>query len=132
MSCDAEEYQAEQVEQRRAIDTYITEQTGAAPLHDMGITGQGITVAVVDSGISYGGRAGRFLRFDKDGEKRVLAAYNAISDKLNNRKNVDQNGHGSHVAGVAVSSVKADGKYNGVAPDANLVSILISLATART
>ena len=35
----------------------------------------------------------------------------------------DGNGHGTHLASVAVSSRRADGRFNGIAPDAGLVVV---------
>lgn len=108
-----------------STSTHITRQTGADLLHQNGITGQGITVAFIDSGISVRTKRGRFLRLDSQGDQRILAQYNATTgDLFATNENTDDHGHGSHIAGIAVSSVQDEqNDYNGIAPDANLVSV---------
>jgi serine protease AprX len=53
----------------------------------------------------------------------VLAQYNAITNKTFGV--TDDNGHGSHINSLILSSYRAAGAglWNGIAPDANLVSI---------
>ena len=46
-------------------------------LHDEGVTGAGITVAFIDSGLN---NASPALNYTADGSWRTLAAYNAIDD----------------------------------------------------
>ncbi len=73
---------------------------------EVGLKGQGIKVAVVDTGID---------PTHPDFEGRIVATKSFIGgDK-------DDNGHGTHVAGtIAGSGVKSNGKYVGVAPEAML------------
>ncbi|WP_281561234.1 S8 family serine peptidase [Thalassomonas sp. RHCl1] len=108
-----------------STSTHIARQTGADQLHQLGITGQGVTIAFIDSGISVKTKKGRFLRLDSQGQERILAQYNAETGNMYFvHKNSDDHGHGSHVAGIALSSVlDENGEYNGMAPDANLVSV---------
>lgn len=78
-------------------------------VHNMGITGKGIGIAILDTGIS-----------------NHVDIYNNIvcfKDYVNNYKNVyDDSGHGSHVAGIiAGSGEKSYGKYKGAAPDSSVV-----------
>jgi len=76
------------------------------------ITGKNVKVAIIDTGIDYmhpdlGGGFGQ--------------GYKIISgwDFYNNDSNpMDDNGHGTHVAGI----VAANGSIKGVAPDANLLA----------
>lgn len=106
------------------IDNYITRQIDAQKLHDMGITGRGVTVAVVDSGANLGGSTGRFLFRGTSNQARIPVKYNAITKRINYRWNDDQNGHGTHVSNIIASSVLADnGNYNGIAPDVNLLPV---------
>ena len=110
---------------------------GADLLHAKGITGLGVGIAVLDSG-AYG-----HVAFNKDtrGWPRLVAQYNAISATLEVSNPVseilrktdgtgtltdDYNGHGTHVASIALSSVNLDRRkprYEGVAPDAYLISV---------
>ena len=83
---------------------------------NMGITGKGVTVAVIDTGIvphpDLGDRLIEFKDFcgGKDG---VENAY-------------DDNGHGSHCAGlIAGNGSKAGGKFKGPAYEANVVGVKV-------
>jgi serine protease AprX len=88
-----------------------------------GYTGAGVTVAVLDTGI-----AGAMPDFKKpDGTSRVIES---VVTNPNATTAGDTYGHGTHVAGIIAgnswgrdSKDVAYGKYLGIAPDANLVSI---------
>ena len=87
---------------------------GATKLHKRGITGKGVTIAVIDTGIS------PHRDFTKP-RYRIKAFKDFVEDR-----NVpyDDNGHGTFVAGVAAGNgYSSNGKYRGVAPDAQLVII---------
>ena len=121
--------------------TTYTRHIGADQLHNEGITGDDITIAVIDTG--YWSHPGLDYPTDTSslalglgglqtlialGQNRVVAHYDAIQDQLvtpvNPGFNSDAHGHGAHVTSVALNSqVGADGAYNGIAPDANLVAI---------
>jgi serine protease AprX len=80
------------------------------------LQGQGITIAVVDSGIA------RHPDLDEDGDHwrpdRVIARSNGPGDFL---------GHGTHVAGIiAGNGWQSDGAYIGVAPRADLASVRVN------
>lgn len=108
-----------------SINNYIAEQTGADKLHDMNITGAGITVAVVDSGSNLWGTIGRYLFRNTENRQRVTVKYDAFRGRETYYYNDDQNGHGTHVQGLIGSSLMdvESGKYNGIAPDAYLLSV---------
>jgi serine protease AprX len=90
-------------------DNTFLETTYAYKLHYQGITGQGITVAVIDSGIG--------MHDDLDGRIIVAPEYGTG----------DLYGHGTHVAGIIGGSGSAEGGlFRGVAPGANLISLGIS------
>jgi serine protease AprX len=63
------------------------------------------------------------------GDHRVLAQYDAIVDRENASApkrlwDNDSNGHGTHVVSVTMSArASCRGKFNGIAPGADLVSI---------
>jgi subtilisin family serine protease len=87
----------------------------------LGITGRGVTVAVIDSGIDYqhpdlGGCFGPHCRVSK-GWDFVGDAFDANADDPVIAPDPDPldtcNGHGTHVAGI----VGANGAIKGVAPD---------------
>jgi serine protease AprX len=81
-----------------------------------GRTGQGVTVAVLDSGITP----------DADlvqPTNRILASVN-FADSLGSMK--DPGGHGTHVAGtIAGNGSRSNGAYVGIAPGANLVDVRV-------
>lgn len=89
------------------------------------IGGQGIGVAVVDSGIN-----GSLPDFSSGpaSSSRVVAQvnYSSTSSTL-----ADLYGHGTHVAGIIAGNSwytgpATQGKYMGIAPQANLVSVRVS------
>jgi serine protease AprX len=87
--------------------------------------GRGVGVAVVDTGI-----AGDLPDFMTNGQSRVIAS--AVTNPCAKNAN-DQVGHGTHVAGlIAGNSLnypaykKLAGRYMGVAPRANLISVKVS------
>ncbi|MDO6694052.1 S8 family peptidase [Aliiglaciecola sp. 3_MG-2023] len=107
-----------------AIDNNIATQTQADLLHEKGITGKGVTVAVLDSGTLMGGEQGKYLLQNQYERSRAFYKYDAIKSKKTRALNDDQNGHGSHVTGIIASSLKTDeGKFNGIAPDVYLLSV---------
>ena len=80
-----------------------------------GIAGNGVTVAVLDSGVA----ADPDLTVPAN---RVLASVN-FADQATAR---DPGGHGTHVAGViAGNGTRSDGQFLGVAPQANIVDVRV-------
>lgn len=75
---------------------------------NMGFTGRGVGIAVLDTGVS-----------------RHPDLYNNLAgfyDVINNKRDIyDDNGHGTHIAGIiAGNGIKSNGKYRGVAPNAKI------------
>lgn len=82
---------------------------------DLGITGKGIVIAIIDTGIDYyhpdlGGGLGP--------GKKVIGGYDFVNNDFDP---YDDNGHGTHVAGIAA----ANGSIKGVAPDAQLMGFKV-------
>ncbi|MCU1489679.1 MAG: peptidase and in kexin sedolisin, partial [Acidimicrobiaceae bacterium] len=95
--------------------------TGADQLWSQGDTGQGVTVAVIDSGINAAlpDLAGRVV----DGVDLTGA----------NSPYTDEYGHGTFVAGlIAGNGASTLGQYTGEAPGANLVSVKVAGADGST
>ena len=86
--------------------------------HQNGYYGEDVCVAILDTGISL---HGDFL--DNGENKRILA----FKDILNNRTEIyDDNGHGTHVAGiVGGSGALSKGRYCGVAPRCKFVIVKV-------
>lgn len=89
---------------------------GAAAARKRGVTGKGVTIAIVDTGIA--------------AHPDVTKPVNRIAgfkDFVNGRsKPYDDNGHGTHVAGDAAGNGYASrGTYRGIAPQAKLVGVKV-------
>ncbi|MGP9601559.1 S8 family serine peptidase [Brachybacterium sp. AOP42-E1-35] len=113
-------------------DVYGNAMTGVDQVQQVdGLTGEGVTVAVIDSGIDYnhpdfGGSGTNDQTADFPGE-RVVGGYDFVGDDYDSQTGVpvapdeypdDCGGHGSHVAGI----IGADGEVLGVAPKVDLLS----------
>ncbi|MEP7026823.1 MAG: S8 family serine peptidase, partial [Actinomycetota bacterium] len=96
------------------------QQTGAIRLAATGDTGQGVTVAVVDTGIAQlPDFAGRLV-----GGVDLTSEGNPYQDSY---------GHGTFVAGlIAGNGASSNGQYSGEAPRAKLVSIKVAGADGTT
>ena len=110
------------------LDTTFNQTLGAPALWHFGagLTGKGIGVAVIDTGID-----GNLPDFrGSSGKSRVIATAVTNPDA---QTVMDTYGHGTHVAGIIAGnsnyrsfSDPLRGKFAGVAPDANLVSVKVS------
>ncbi len=100
-----------------AGSTHYPTLIGADRLHAEGVTGYGVTVAVVDSGLW----PDSDVLLDSGGRSRLLASYDVLGGQTGTVR--DGYGHGTHVSGVAVSRRQGQGKFDGIAPDADLVSV---------
>jgi hypothetical protein len=95
-------------------DTYVPSLVGADLLHQEGVTGEGVSIAVVDTGLNATSGWG-------ESAYQTVARYNVFNGEASGG---DGSGHGSHVSSVAAShGVTAEGDYNGIAPGAGLVGV---------
>ncbi len=96
------------------------QQTGATQLFASGDTGQGVTVAVLDTGIDdLPDFAGRLI-----GGVDLSGGNNPFQDSY---------GHGTFVAGlIAGDGASSGGQYEGEAPGADLVSVKVAGASGVT
>lgn len=89
------------------------------------LTGAGVGVAVVDTGI----RAELPDWRSASGTSRVVAA---VEFSTTSASPSDYNGHGTHVAGIIggnswySANLAVRGKYIGIAPEANLISVKVA------
>jgi len=82
--------------------------------NNKGYTGKGITIAFLDTGIAP-------LDDFVYPSNRIIAFKDFISNKT---EPYDDNGHGTHVTGIcAGNGIMSDGKYKGIAPNANIISL---------
>lgn len=105
-------------------DTYFPSVAGASALHQLGITGQGVTVAVLDSGLWEHAS----LSHNTQGRYRVTGRYDAIAN-IAGREVFDESGHGTHMTSVLANSGpvtqggEKTGSFMGIAPDADIVAV---------
>jgi hypothetical protein len=91
---------------RTTLDTSVA-RIGAPAAHRAGWTGSGVTVAVLDTGY--------------DADHADLAGVVTRSRDFTDSGVVDRHGHGTHVVSIlAGSGAASQGRYRGVAPDADL------------
>ena len=95
---------------RRSLKTVYPFAAGAPDAWAAGATGDDVTVAVIDSGISD--------HEDFQGRIRGRFDMSSVSDGVR-----DDNGHGTYIAGI----IGARGKdYTGMAPESRLLSLRVS------
>lgn len=84
--------------------------------HQQGICGEGVGVAVLDTGVS--------IHPDLvSGKNRIVAFYDVINGR---RHPYDDNGHGTHVSGIiGGNGCESGGRYVGVAPKCNIIGVKV-------
>ncbi len=80
---------------------------------DMGATGLGVTIAIIDTGVALN---------HPDLKNNLVPGYNAISGSEAPGENQDNNGHGTHVSGIA-AAVRNEVGIVGVAYKAKIMPI---------
>ncbi|WP_324717182.1 S8 family peptidase [Carboxydochorda subterranea] len=97
----------------RALLDVAAPTIGVPAAWEQGLTGRGITIGVLDTGI--------YPHPDLEG--RIVAFQDFVGGR---GAPYDDNGHGTHVAGIlAASGVTSSGRYRGIAPEAGLVGIKV-------
>jgi serine protease AprX len=98
---------------------------GVQPLWKFGVTGTGVGVAVIDTGID--GSLSDFASADGNHSRVIVSAVDNTHATTAN----DSYGHGTDVAGIIAGngnnrSDALHGQYVGMAPNANLISIKVA------
>lgn len=95
------------------LETAFPHEVGAVDLWRDGVTGDGVTVAIVDTGVAE----------VPDLADRVVATANFTSEQTH----ADTYGHGTFQAGlIAGTGASSGGRYVGVAPEADLLSVKVA------
>ncbi len=123
----------------RAIKARESEEYSPLTVGDLGFTGEGISIAILDTGVDDGGMfpgqhhdslddlddnpstndPKRIAGVDFTQEESILNPRDGTADPD------DTNGHGTHCAGIAMGTGGSDGTYMGMAPQARLVDVRI-------
>lgn len=93
-------------------NTWGVTNTGAKTVYTAGVTGNGVKVAVLDTGIDYN---------HTDLNANYAGGYNFITGTTNT---LDDNGHGTHVAGI-ISALNNGAGVVGMAPEAKIYALKI-------
>ncbi|MFC4770300.1 S8 family peptidase [Effusibacillus consociatus] len=115
--CDSEAVKGIYLDREvHAVLDSATPSIGSSAAQQSGLTGKGVTIGVIDTGI--------YPHPDLTQPRNRIIAF---KDFVNNRTEpYDDNGHGTHVAGDAAGNgLKSQGKYRGSAPEADLVGVKV-------
>lgn len=83
---------------------------------ELGYTGRGIVIAVLDTGVD---------DRHESLETKYVAGYDCSLRVPREMNPDDEDGHGTHVAGIAMGTGGEEGKYRGIAPNADLVDVKV-------
>ena len=94
-------------------------------VNSLGVTGRGVTVAIVDTGITeVADLSGRVVPIQNGG---VLGGTSPCKNFSGESTCDDSYGHGTFIAGIiAGNGAASNGKWKGVAPQANVLSVKIA------
>ena len=103
----------------------LVRQFEAEPMAALGHTGQGIDVALIDTGVA------PVPGLDAPG--KVLFGPDLSNEgELQNLATLDTYGHGTHLAGIIAGNDGVEGGFKGMAPDSRIVSVKVAGATGET
>ncbi|RME45262.1 MAG: hypothetical protein D6791_11205 [Chloroflexi bacterium] len=98
---------------------YFLDTIAASDVWSHGYEGQGIRVAVVDSGVQTNNDD-----FYEDGQSRVVSQVNLNPDYYDAQ---DRYGHGTYIAGaIGSNGQRSSGLYQGVAPEVEFINVRVS------
>ena len=94
-------------------DSWGAKDIGTEPVHSLNHTGKGIKIGLLDTGIDYT-------------HPELATNYKGGYDFVNNDNSpMDDNGHGTHVAGIIAAAKDGKGVV-GIAPDAEIYALKVS------
>ncbi len=104
-------------------DTHVASHVRADVAHRLGITGKGVTVAIIDSGLA----SFKAIEKNTNSKARNIHTYNVLDASTNV---ADEYGHGTHLSSIITNSSIAafDSNspiqgFNGIAPDVDLLAV---------
>jgi minor extracellular serine protease Vpr len=109
---------SQKIGQEPTLETLLdksTKHVGVPYPHNLGFMGDGIKVAVIDTGIDY--NHPDLFGFGPNG--KIIGGYDFID---NDDSPLDTNGHGTEVAGI----IAADGSLKGIAPHTKILAYRVS------
>jgi subtilisin family serine protease len=89
--------------------------------------GEGVVVAVIDTGVAYADR-GRFRRVEDLSDDGFVTGYDFIKDS---NQPSDDHGHGTHVAGTIAQATNNGLGVAGIAPKAKIMPLKVLSRTGR-
>ncbi len=139
------EKELEKIEKNKNIKSIIKDNVGSISLsksvplikadvvqgikiNGINLTGKGVSVCIIDTGIAY--NHSDFGGFNSFPNAKVIGGHNYCADEncsSENNNPYDDNGHGTHVAGI----IAANGKLRGVAPEATLVAMKVANSSGK-
>ncbi len=94
-----------------------------------GIVGKDISIVIMDTGVASHPDLNKKIICFKDFVRAPLeGSFGSVNDSIDNgiNKIYDDNGHGTHIAGICVGSgYMSGGRYRGVAPGARLIVLKV-------
>ncbi|MDQ1710226.1 MAG: serine protease AprX [Frankiaceae bacterium] len=106
--------------------------SGVQDLHQAGLTGSGVTIALIDTGVVP-------VNGLRTPGKVIYGPDLSFESQAANLRNLDTYGHGTHMAGImagrddaAVAPYSDPANFTGVAPDARILSLKIGDARGAT
>ncbi len=102
---------------------YYLDTLNVRPVWNMGLRGEGIAIAVIDSGVHFA----KDLQVDPSKAKPDSRVLQQLAFSGNTNTSGDIYGHGTLVAGIAAGSgYVSNYLYTGVAPNANIIGLRVS------
>jgi subtilisin family serine protease len=100
----------------RAIKARESEEYSPEAAWELGYTGRGVNIAILDTGVD--DRHESLLN-------KYIMGYDCTLRVPRETNPDDEDGHGTHCAGIAMGTGGEDGQYIGIAPNAKLIDVKV-------
>lgn len=122
-----EDVKMEKAEATRGVTSHVSK-VNADKAWNIGYTGKGVVVAVLDTGTNFDHTDINSDNLWDGGSEYPHHGYNVVDPLL---APYDDNGHGSHCAGI-VCGTGVSGSQTGIAPDATLMTVKVATGEGVT